>query len=90
VSPDTAPPPDAPLITQVHEAIIKDGTGAPEVHLLVNWVVDSKADIKDYNNWVAHLTINDTTIAMSLVAFLKLAEEIKLVFEVAKRDGLIA
>ena len=57
--------------------------------ILVNWVWEPGTDYKDINNWVAHLTLNDTTQAMSLSAFLKFLEEMKIVYEEAKRSGII-
>lgn len=83
--PPTTPPPE---VSRVHQAVITDAAG-DKMSILVNWVCEPGADFKDINNWVAHLTINDTTQAMSLSGFLKFLEEMKIVYDEAKRSGII-
>jgi hypothetical protein len=87
MSPD-APATPPPEVSRVHQVIVKDAAGN-ELTILVNWVWEAGTDYKDIKNWTAHLSLNDTTQALPLSLFLKFLEEMKVVYDEAKRSGII-
>ena len=85
--PPTAPPPLPASVSKVHSVVLRDGAGN-DMLFEVNWTYEGE-DFKNINNWVAHMTLENTTVALPLTMFLLLLKEMVVIHDEAKRSGIL-